>query len=94
MLHAVPAAAAGVAVVAIDPQSYAKGDPVGIDRTFRPADAPLWLGFIDLEPGRNWGHRALTVIVRDDGSVEVRDAQFPPALADGRRLQWLTEPHG
>ncbi len=86
VLHAVPAAAAA-ATAAIDPQPYAAGEPVGIDRSFRPADGPLWLGFIDLEPGRNWGHRALTVVVHGDGRVEVTDAQFPPAFVEGRRLR-------
>jgi hypothetical protein len=79
----VPPESRGVATVSIDPEPYAAGDPLGIDREFRPAAAPLWLGFIDLEPNKNWGHRALAVIVRDDG-VEVQQTLFPPALPAGR----------
>lgn len=74
-----------MAIASIDPEPYAAGDALGLDREFRPAEAPLWLGFIDVEPQKNWGHRALVVEVRDEGP-EVRQTLFPPALATGRRF--------
>ncbi|WP_420132698.1 hypothetical protein, partial [Rhodopseudomonas sp.] len=77
--QAVPPERGGTAEVSIDPQPYAAGDPLGLDREFRPADSDLWLGFIDLEPHKNWGHQALAVLVRD-GGTEIRPALFPPAL--------------
>jgi hypothetical protein len=81
----VPFEKRSVAIISIDPKPYTTGDMLGIDREFRPVDGAFWLGFIDLEPQKNWGHRALVVIVRDEGT-EVRETLFPPALEARRHF--------
>ncbi|QMW22967.1 hypothetical protein [Sandaracinobacteroides saxicola] len=85
---AVPPADRAVARAWLDPVPYAAGDPLGTTRVFAPAPGRLWLGWVDLEPDRNWSHRAFAVLVHEDGAVETATIDFPPALPAGRR--WVS----
>jgi hypothetical protein len=63
---------------------------VPLDGDTVPADASLYLGFVDCEAGRNWAHTCLYVRCSDDG-VRVDAGGLPPRLrGTGRRLTVVT----
>jgi hypothetical protein len=84
LLAAVPEDARDSAAAYLDETPYAEGEPVPVERGAEPASERLYLGFVDLEPGRNWGHACL--YVRCGKNVRTEQARLPPRLAEGRAL--------
>jgi hypothetical protein len=84
LLATIPAGARDSAAAYLDETPYAEGEPVPAERGAEPAAEPLYLGFVDLEPGRNWGHACL--YVHCGKRVRTDQARLPPQLAEGRRL--------
>jgi hypothetical protein len=76
-------------VAYLDEKPYRAGEPVPIGRRLAPAEEELYLGFIDHEPGRNWGHRCLYVR-HGAGGTRTDEGTLPPRIeGTGRRLTVL-----
>jgi hypothetical protein len=89
IVAAIPPDRARSAVASIVDGALEAGDTVLLDRQPFVVPRPIWLGFIDLEPGRNWAHACLYVLCdADGGGAETRFARFPPQ-AGGRRMVTL-----
>src|SRR6266516_2844088 len=68
-------------VVYLDERVLEPGDELEIDGRRIGVDSPTVVGFADLEPGMNWGHRGRYLLVdRESGDVRAVDAEFPPFL--------------
>ena len=51
----------------------------------------IYSGFVDCDPGKNWGHRCRYVrCVIENDTVEVTEARFPPTV-EGQRLAWVVQ---
>jgi hypothetical protein len=73
-----------VAYVAEAP--FVPGDVLYVDRHREVVSRPIYLGYVDCQAGKNWGHRCIYVrcgIV--DSAVEVSEARFPPTVETGPR---------
>ena len=90
ILAAIPPDRASQAVAFIADSELAAGETVLLDRQPFVVPRPLFLGFIDLQPGANWGHLCRYVLcnVADDG-VELRFGRFPPE-SGARRMVTLS----
>jgi len=85
--EAVPPSLARAAAAYIADESVPAGARMRIDRRDVLFDRAVFLGFIDLEPGRNWGHNCLYVFCNlGDAGVETRSGQFPPQGAQMKAL--------
>ena len=86
IVTAVPPEFRRTAVAYIAEGSCAAGEVLSLDRQDYTCRQPMFLGFIDLDSGRNWGHACLYVLCHQSGGVETRPGMFPPALTGDRRL--------
>ncbi|HLN17036.1 MAG TPA: hypothetical protein VK277_09840 [Acidimicrobiales bacterium] len=85
-VSAVPPEDQETAVAYIAEEPLERGDVVYVDRRPEVVEKRTYLGYVDCEAGKNWGHRCRYVRCGvDDSSVEVTLASFPPTLARGRR---------
>jgi hypothetical protein len=92
VLEAVPADRAETAVAYLDETPYRQGEPVPLDGRTVPAEEELYLGFVDCEAGRNWGHECVYVRC-GAGGVSVDTGSLPPQpllQGSGRRLAVLS----
>jgi len=82
---AVPPALVRTAVAYIGRDTVASGERLRIDRRDVVLGRAVFLGFIDLQAGANWGHASLYVFCNVvDRKIETWPGQFPP---ENRRLQ-------
>lgn len=80
---AVPPAQTAAAYIGRD--TVAAGERLRIDRRDVVLDRAIFLGFIDLQAGGNWGHPCLYVFCNlADQEIQTFPGQFPP---EGRQLQ-------
>jgi hypothetical protein len=71
--------------------SFAENETLSVDRRPYIVPAPAFLGFVDLQPGRNWSHDCLYIWCRiANDTVEVQPGAFPPGLPEHRRLILLS----
>ena len=92
MLAAVPTDRAVTAVAYLDETPYRPGEPVPLDGRSVPAEEELYLGFVDCEAGRNWGHECVYVRC-GAGGVRADPGRLPPQPqleGAGRRLTVLS----
>ena len=90
-VSAVPDDSRDKAVAYVHERPLAAGTVLLVDRRPEVLIGTIYLGFVDCEPGKNWGHPCRYVRCRvDDDTVEVTEAQFPPAIEDGR-LAWVAQ---
>jgi len=84
LLATIPEDARDSAAAYLDETPYAEGEPVPIERGAEPATERIYLGFVDLAPGHNWGHACL--YIRCGKRLRIDQARLPPQLAKGRVL--------
>jgi hypothetical protein len=90
-VSAVPDDSRDTSVAYVHVRPLGAGTVLLVDRRPEALVGAIYLGFVDCEPGKNWGHRCRHVRCGiDDGIVEVTEAQFPPAMEDGR-LAWVAQ---
>jgi hypothetical protein len=90
-VSAVPDESRNKAVAYVHEHPLGAGTVLLVDRRPEVLIGTTYLGFVDCEPGKNWGHRCRYVRCGvDDGTVEVTEAQFPPALEHGH-LAWVAQ---
>jgi hypothetical protein len=76
---AVPPEQARTAVAYIGRATVAGDERLRIDRREVVLSRPVFLGFIDLLAGANWGHPCLYVFCNLAGQeIQIRLGQFPP----------------
>lgn len=69
-----------------------EGDEITVNRKKVQIIAPSVLLFIDLEPGVNWSHKCLYILLNEDGSIQSKtEGQFPP---EANNLSLLQKPDG
>jgi hypothetical protein len=69
-------------------QPLLAGTQVQFPGTRIKAPADSYLGFIDREPGANWGHSARYVVVsQENGDIRSLQARLPP-FGSGEDLRW------
>jgi hypothetical protein len=88
-ISAVPEESQDNAAAYLHERPLGPGTVLLVDRRAEVITTAIYLGFVDCDPGKNWGHRCRYVRCGiDNDSVEVTEAQFPPAV-EGQRLAWV-----
>jgi hypothetical protein len=86
IVAAVPPESRDTAVAYVVESPFLPGEEIPIDRRSERTSKPVYLGFIDLQPGQNWTHLCRYVLGGvDDNSVEIRNASFPPSMSGSQR---------
>lgn len=92
-LAAVPDDCRDTAAAYVHERPLAPGTVLLVDRQPEVVHTAIYLGFVDCQAGKNWGHRCRYVrckvadVPMDGETVSVTEAQFPPTLKDGR-IEW------
>ena len=93
-ISAVPQESRDKAVAYLHEHPLGPGTILLVDRHPEVITIAIYLGFVDCDPGKNWGHRCRYVRCGiDDDAVEVTEAQFPPT-AEGQQLAWVVQSVG
>jgi hypothetical protein len=84
-VSAVPPEDQETAVAYLAEEPIEPGDMLYVDRQPEAVEIRTFLGYVDCQAGRNWGHRCIYVRCGvDDSSVQLTSASFPPTLGRGR----------
>lgn len=90
-ISAVPEESRDNAAAYLHERPLEPGTVLLVDRHPEVITTAIYLGFVDCDPGKNWGHRCRYVRCGvDNDTVEMTEAHFPPVL-EGQRLAWTTQ---
>jgi hypothetical protein len=90
-ISAVPEESQDKAAAYLHERPLGPGTVLLVDQHPEVITTAIYLGFVDCDPGKNWGHRCRYVrCVIENDTVEVTEARFPPTV-EGQRLAWVVQ---